>query len=201
METRYFNSKWRLWWNGQFKGTLHLSCLSNRIPFSWITKTTLSNRLVICLFSDISNKRHRYNLKRKVAELPPVTAEVFAQKVLGIPFWNDLIANLLAQQDQLRLSASQANYSQTCPACKKTFYSQNSYNNHLLSKRHKLATARSLNRLDALKDDNESIAGSIDSGTIDMMGSVISVDNDSVQAIEDGVDKLEIVDEVFPPWL
>jgi len=50
-----------------------------------------------------------------------------------------------------------------------------------------------------LKDDNESIAGSIDSGTIDMMGSVISVDNDSVQAIEDGVDKLEIVDEVFPP--
>ena len=32
-----------------------------------------------------------------------------------------------------------------------------------------------------------------------MMGSVISVDNDSVQAIEDGVDKLEIVDEVFPP--
>ena len=31
------------------------------------------------------------------------------------------------------------------------------------------------------------------------MGSVISVDNDSVQAIEDGVDKLEIVDEVFPP--
>ena len=26
---------------------------------------------------------HRYNLKRKVAELPPVTAEVFQQKVLA----------------------------------------------------------------------------------------------------------------------
>lgn len=26
---------------------------------------------------------HRYNLKRKVAELPPVTSEVFSQKVLG----------------------------------------------------------------------------------------------------------------------
>ncbi len=26
---------------------------------------------------------HRYNLKRKVADLPPVTSEVFTQKVLG----------------------------------------------------------------------------------------------------------------------
>jgi hypothetical protein len=26
---------------------------------------------------------HRYNLKRKVAELPPVTSEVYNQKVLG----------------------------------------------------------------------------------------------------------------------
>jgi hypothetical protein len=34
--------------------------------------------------SIINGFRHRYNLKRKVAELPPVTAEVFAQKVLGM---------------------------------------------------------------------------------------------------------------------
>jgi hypothetical protein len=31
----------------------------------------------------LNHFRHRYNLKRKIAELPPVTAEVFAQKVLG----------------------------------------------------------------------------------------------------------------------
>jgi hypothetical protein len=49
-------------------------------------------------------------------------------------------------------------------------------------------------------DDTESIAGSIDSGTVDMMGSVISID-ESVQAIEDRVEKLEIVDEVFWPLL
>ena len=105
---------------------------------------------------------------------------------------------MVAQQDQLRLSASQANYSQTCPACKKTFYSQNSFNNHLLSRRHKLAAARSINRLNTFRgDDNESVAGSIDSGTIDMMGSVVSIDG-SVQAIEEGVEKLDIVDEVSP---
>ena len=34
----------------------------------------------------LTTSRHRYNLKRKIAELPPVTAEVFAQKVLGIPW-------------------------------------------------------------------------------------------------------------------
>lgn len=35
------------------------------------------------LLKNVSHTRHRYNLKRKVAELPPVTTEVFAQKVLG----------------------------------------------------------------------------------------------------------------------
>jgi len=35
---------------------------------------------------ELIQTRHRYNLKRKIAELPPVTAEVFAQKVLGMLF-------------------------------------------------------------------------------------------------------------------
>jgi pre-60S factor REI1 len=44
-----------------------------------------------------------------------------------------------------------------------------------------------------LKDDNESIAGSIGS-SLDMMDSVASLDG-SVRAIEDGVNHMEIVDE------
>ena len=123
-----------------------------------------------------------------MAELPPVAAQVFAQKVL-------------AQQDQFRLSASQANYSQACVPCKKTFYSQNAYNNHLSSKRHRLAALRSPNRFDALRgNDNESIAGSVGSGTVslDMIDSVASLDG-SIQAIGDGVDHMKIVDEEVRP--
>jgi hypothetical protein len=105
---------------------------------------------------------------------------------------------MTAQQDQLRLSASQANYSQTCAPCKKTFYSENAYNNHLSSKRHRLATLRSANRLDALRaDDNESIAGSIGSGTIslDMANSIASLD-EGVLTVEASVDNMEVVNEV-----
>ncbi|CAG8458384.1 12792_t:CDS:2 [Ambispora leptoticha] len=69
---------------------------------------------------------HRYNLKRKVAELPPVTAEVFAQKVL-------------AQQVQNRDHEAKASFSAACDACGKTYYSENAYANHLQSNKHKLA--------------------------------------------------------------
>jgi pre-60S factor REI1 len=124
-------------------------------------------------------------LKRKIADLAPVTAEVFAQKVLGICPGNQAD---VAQQDQLRLSASQANYTQTCVPCKKTFYSQNAFNNHLSAKRHRLATLRS--RVDVR--DDESVAGS-ETVSLGMTGSVASLDD--VQAIEQGVEQMEIVDE------
>jgi pre-60S factor REI1 len=109
--------------------------------------------------------------------------------------WDELI---LAQQDQLRISASQSNFSQTCNPRKKTFSSQNAYNNHLLSKRHRIATLRTPNRLDALRDDL-SIAESVGSGTVslDMINSVTSLD-DNVQAIAEAVNHMEIMDEVTP---
>jgi len=100
----------------------------------------------------------------------------------------------IAQQDQLRLSASQANYTQTCVPCKKTFYSQNAFNNHLSSKRHRIATLRLSSRLDAR--DDESVAGS-ETVSLGMSGSVASLDD--VQAIEQGVDRMEIVDEEVIP--
>jgi pre-60S factor REI1 len=128
-------------------------------------------------------------LKRKIADLAPVTAEVFAQKVLGICPGDQAD---VAQQDQLRLSASQANYTQTCVPCKKTFYSQNTFNNHLSAKRHRLATLRS--RVDVR--DDESVAGS-EIVSLGMTSSVASLDD--VQAIEQGVEQMEIVDEEV--WL
>jgi len=72
---------------------------------------------------------HRYNLKRKVAELPPVTSEVFNQKVL-------------AQQAQSNDAERKASFSAECTACNKIYYSENAYANHLQSNKHKAAEAK-----------------------------------------------------------
>ncbi|XP_075233058.1 cytoplasmic 60S subunit biogenesis factor ZNF622-like [Lycorma delicatula] len=65
---------------------------------------------------------HRYNLKRKVAELPPVTAEDFQIKVLK-------------QREQDALNEQKlAIY---CKVCSKSFQSEKAFSNHLNSKKHK----------------------------------------------------------------
>ncbi|XP_056634303.1 cytoplasmic 60S subunit biogenesis factor ZNF622 [Diorhabda sublineata] len=65
---------------------------------------------------------HRYNLKRKVAELPPVTSEDFQIRVQ-----NQRNINEIANQDK----------SVYCTVCRKSFGGQNAYDNHLNSKKHK----------------------------------------------------------------
>jgi pre-60S factor REI1 len=64
----------------------------------------------------------RYNLKRKVSELPPVTAEEFQNRVL---------------QARSADEESQVSQSLFCKACKKFFKSKNAHDNHLDSKKHK----------------------------------------------------------------
>lgn len=68
---------------------------------------------------------HRYNLKRKVAELPPVTAEVFQQKVLA--------QRAQAAEEQ---SAKELKGQYYCNVCKKHFNNQSTLNNHLNSRKH-----------------------------------------------------------------
>ncbi|KAJ1982560.1 pre-60S factor rei1 [Dimargaris verticillata] len=72
---------------------------------------------------------HRYNLKRKMAELPPVTADNFAQRVL-------------AQQAKQTEEATKGGFSARCNLCQKAYSSQNAYNSHLSSKKHKDAQAK-----------------------------------------------------------
>ncbi|KAJ1949062.1 pre-60S factor rei1, partial [Dispira parvispora] len=67
---------------------------------------------------------HRYNLKRKMAELPPVNAENFAQRVLN-------------QQAQSTEEAKQATAKHYCSVCRKQYGSNNAYQSHLLSKKHR----------------------------------------------------------------
>ncbi|KAI8915402.1 C2H2 type zinc-finger-domain-containing protein [Powellomyces hirtus] len=71
---------------------------------------------------------HRYNLKRKVADIPPVSAENFAQRV---------------QQQQTKTQEdNKPVFSGECLACRKTYSNENGYNNHLHSKKHKETQAR-----------------------------------------------------------
>lgn len=65
---------------------------------------------------------HRYNLKRKVADLPPVTTEVFKEKVLS---------------QRAKVEEEQKVQSLVCQLCSKHFSSDNAYQNHIRSKKHK----------------------------------------------------------------
>lgn len=64
---------------------------------------------------------HRYNLKRKVADMAPVTAENFQERVLA--------QRAVAEEE----SKGTATY---CTVCSKKFATFNAYENHLKSRRH-----------------------------------------------------------------
>jgi len=68
---------------------------------------------------------HRYNLKRKVADLGPITANEFTEKVEAI------------QQQRTEKSLEQQNRtSLSCKDCGKAFNSENGLLNHVKSKKH-----------------------------------------------------------------
>jgi pre-60S factor REI1 len=71
---------------------------------------------------------HRYNLKRRVTSLPPIASEVFTEKVLQA-------------QASSTAAASRAAYENTCTVCNRTYFSENAYQNHLGSQKHKAKLA------------------------------------------------------------
>ncbi|UPK96023.1 hypothetical protein LCI18_006958 [Fusarium solani-melongenae] len=71
---------------------------------------------------------HRYNLKRRVASLPPISADVFTEKVLQAR------AASTAETDK-------AYFERACEVCQKTYYSENAFQNHLSSQKHKAKEA------------------------------------------------------------
>lgn len=82
---------------------------------------------------------HRYNLKRKVAELPPVSAESFQEKVL-------------AQREAANAAGTSKH--KVCEACRKHFTSLNSYESHLRSRKHRETAASVASK--AAKEDASS---------------------------------------------
>lgn len=74
---------------------------------------------------------HRYNLKRKVADMAPVTAEGFQERVRA--------QRAVAEQE----SKGTATY---CTVCSKKFACLNAYENHLKSRRHVELERKAVNR-------------------------------------------------------
>ena len=65
---------------------------------------------------------HRYNLKRKVAAFPPVSAENFQQLII-------------AQKSNEEKPSEKDSY--FCDCCHKKFFTYNTYESHLNSKKHR----------------------------------------------------------------
>ena len=105
-------------------------------------------------------------MKRRVASLPPLSSEIFAEKVLNAQASSSAVA-------------AKASFEKNCPACQKTYYSENAYQNHLNSQRHRLRTA-------VLTKDGQPNG---DEETASVMSSTISLGEPMITAVPDDVTK------------
>ncbi|WEW58109.1 pre-60S factor rei1 [Emydomyces testavorans] len=94
---------------------------------------------------------HRYNLKRRVASLPPLCSETFADKVLSVQASNSA-------------AAAKATFEKTCSACQKTYYSENAFLNHMGSQKHRLKEALLRKNGGHLDDSASVISGTFSMG-------------------------------------
>lgn len=94
------------------------------------------------------DKNSRYNLKRRVTSLPPISSDVFAEKVV-------------AAQASSNAAATKAAYEKTCAACEKTYFSENAFYNHVGSQKHlKQVAMLRKSKNGATADDASSVVSS-----------------------------------------
>ncbi|UKZ57357.1 hypothetical protein TrVGV298_011210 [Trichoderma virens] len=127
---------------------------------------------------------HRYNLKRRVASLPPITAEIFTEKVLQAR------ADTTAEADK-------AMFERACEPCGKTYYSENAYRNHLLSQKHKQNKANTTKKHD---DETTSVMSSTFSlgepaSAADEDEDVDSAAEDEFNQVIEGLQKAKVAEQ------
>ncbi|KAF3908148.1 hypothetical protein AA313_de0200168 [Arthrobotrys entomopaga] len=120
---------------------------------------------------------HRYNLKRRIAELPPISSEIFAEKVLS-------------SQAADREARDRASFEKPCQACGRTYYSQNAYNNHINSQKHKQRVT-ALSKL-GLGDGTESVVSAVFSMDDTEDGTTDDVEEDAKTELSNLVNNLSI---------
>jgi pre-60S factor REI1 len=109
----------------------------------------------------------RYNLKRRVTSLPPISSEVFTEKVLQAQASNSA-------------AASKAAFEKTCTVCVRSYFSENAYQNHIASAKHKAKLAYAGSR--SVNDDASSVMSSTFS-----LGEPAVANNDDDSEEDDGV--------------
>ncbi|OMH80393.1 Cytoplasmic 60S subunit biogenesis factor [Zancudomyces culisetae] len=94
---------------------------------------------------------HRYNLKRKVVQLPPVSAEAFAQRVLAqqAKELEELEkATRKNKNKNKQLGIPSNGYFAACQVCNnRKYYSENMFTDHLRSKKHLTAEQEMLRKM------------------------------------------------------
>lgn len=123
---------------------------------------------------------HRYNLKRRVASLPPLSSEIFTEKVL-------------ANKASAAATAAKASFEKSCQICQKTYYSENAYSNHLNSAKHKSNMARASKG--GQLDDSASVNGSVLSSALSLGEPMADPDADGID-IEAEKEFAEVVDSI-----
>lgn len=108
----------------------------------------------------------RYNLKRRVASLLPLSSEIFTEKVL-------------TAQASSSAAAAKAAFETICSACQKTYYSKNAYQNHLESQKHRLRMAALHNGGKGTADDE---INSVMSSTFSLGEPISQVSTEPVDA-------------------
>lgn len=116
---------------------------------------------------------HRYNAKRKVADLPPVSADVFNEKIAE-------------RRQQIADASGTQTRKRACKACAKTFSSENAYQDHLNSKRHREKVLEGVKNMKVETLMGENTAGvTTDSATDSAAASSNSPQDDSAAVEED----------------
>ncbi|KAI4606408.1 hypothetical protein J4E80_010160 [Alternaria sp. BMP 0032] len=119
---------------------------------------------------------HRYNLKRRVASLPPLSSEIFTEKVL-------------ANKATAAATAAKASFEKLCTPCQKTYFSENAYNNHLNSSKHRINMAKS--GRGAQLDDAASVTGSMVSSAFSLGESMAESEATTVNGDKEVADVAE----------
>lgn len=121
----------------------------------------------------------RYNLKRRVTSLPPITSEIFTEKVLQA-------------QASSSAAATRASYERTCVPCAKTYFSENAFDNHLGSAKHRQRLAHL--RVGGLRGHDD--VGSVVSTAMEDLEShtsgMVSDDETEYDAVARGVQQVSI---------
>uniref|UniRef100_A0A915JTA6 C2H2-type domain-containing protein n=1 Tax=Romanomermis culicivorax TaxID=13658 RepID=A0A915JTA6_ROMCU len=86
---------------------------------------------------------HRYNLKRKIADLAPVVYETFRCKVaeMALQKVDSLIS---AEENESKIHAHQQQQGKKCTICQKFYQSDAAYDNHCKSKKHLESVQKSI---------------------------------------------------------